>query len=115
MRKITDKLKIAFGYEISASAVKATSSINEIVNRKFHQLNSRLDEIDIKVTEKNTSRQQQGQDRKVQKEKDIMSAFSLNKMLGCLKYQKRRVDVPLSHNACSALVIRGTKFCKNNE
>ena len=56
MRKITDKLKIAFGYEISASAVKATSSINKIVNRKFHQLNSRLDEIDIKVTEKNTSR-----------------------------------------------------------
>ena len=56
MRKITDKLKIAFGYEISTSTVKATSSINEIVNRKFHQLNSRLDEIDIKVTEKNTSR-----------------------------------------------------------
>ena len=56
MRKITDKLKVVFAYEISASAVKATSSINEIVNRKFHQLNSRLDEIDINVTEKNTSR-----------------------------------------------------------
>ena len=52
MKKTTDKLKVLFAYEIWASAVKATSSINEIMSRKFHLLSSRLDEIDIKVTEK---------------------------------------------------------------
>ena len=49
MKKMTDELKSIFSQEISASAVNVTTIINDTMNRKFDQLNSRLNEIDTRV------------------------------------------------------------------
>ena len=47
LKKMSDELKSFFAQEISASAVNVTTSINNMMNRKFNQLN----EIDIRVNE----------------------------------------------------------------
>ena len=54
MKKTTDELKSFFAQEISASAVHVTTSINNIMNRKFDQLNNRLYEIDTRVNQSKT-------------------------------------------------------------
>ena len=67
MKKVTDELKSFFGQEISASAVNGTTSINNTMNRKFDQLNNRLNEIYINsrvnegktLAENNTNRLEQ--------------------------------------------------------
>ena len=41
-KKMIDKLKILFTQEISASAVKVTSSANYTLSRKLNQLSARL-------------------------------------------------------------------------
>ena len=51
LKKMSDELKSFFAQEISASAVNFTTSINDTINRKFDQLNNRLNEIDIRVNE----------------------------------------------------------------
>ena len=59
---MTYELKSFFAQEISASAINVTTSINDTKNRKFDQLNNRLNEIDTGVNqtktfaENNTSR-----------------------------------------------------------
>ena len=50
LKKMSDELKSFFAQEISASAVNVTTSINNMMNRKFNQLN----EIDIRVNETKT-------------------------------------------------------------
>ena len=42
MKKITYELKSFFALEISASAVNVITSLNHTMNRKFNQLNNRL-------------------------------------------------------------------------
>ena len=65
MKKMTEELISFFAQEISATAVNVTTSINDTMNRKFDQLNNRLNEIDTKVNqtkklaENNTSRLEQ--------------------------------------------------------
>ena len=65
MKKMTEELQSFFAQEISATAVNITTSINDTMNRKFNQLNNRLNEIDTKVNqtkklaENNTSRLEQ--------------------------------------------------------
>ena len=54
MKKMTDKLKLFFAQEISASAVNVTTSINKTMNRKFNQLNNRLNDMDTRVNETKT-------------------------------------------------------------
>ena len=49
MKKTTDELKSFFAQEISASSVNVTASISDTMNRKFDQLNNRLNEIDTRV------------------------------------------------------------------
>ena len=51
---MSDELKSFFAQEISASAVNVTTSINDTMNRKFDQLNNRLNDIDIRVNESKT-------------------------------------------------------------
>ena len=49
MKKMTGELKSLFAQEISASAVYFTTIINDTINRKFDQLNNRLNEIGTRV------------------------------------------------------------------
>ena len=51
---MSDELKSFFAQEISASAVNVATSINDTMNRKFDQLNKRLNEIDITINETKT-------------------------------------------------------------
>ena len=51
---MSDELKSFFAQEISASTVNVTTSINDTMNRKFDQLNNRLNDIDIRVNESKT-------------------------------------------------------------
>ena len=48
------KMKLLFAQEISASSVNVTTSINNTINRKFYQLNNRLNEMDTRVSETKT-------------------------------------------------------------
>ena len=54
LKKMPAELKSFFAQEISASEVNVTASINDTMNRKFDQLNNRLNEIDIRVNESKT-------------------------------------------------------------
>ena len=54
MKKITNKFKISFAQGILATAVKVSSSINKTMSRKFDQLSSRLNEVDIRDTDAKT-------------------------------------------------------------
>ena len=51
---MSDQLKSLFTQEISASAVNVITNINGTMNRKFDQLNNRLNKIDIRVNETKT-------------------------------------------------------------
>ena len=51
LKKMSDELKSFFAQEISASAFIFTTSISDTINRKFDQLNNRLNETDIRVDE----------------------------------------------------------------
>ena len=51
LKKMSDELKSFFAQEISASAFNFTTSISDTINRKFDQLNNRLNETDIRVDE----------------------------------------------------------------
>ena len=51
---MADEIKSFFAQEFSASAVNATTSINDKMNRKFDELNNRLNEIDTRVSETKT-------------------------------------------------------------
>ena len=48
------KMKLLFAQEISASSVNVTTSINDTINRKFYQLNNRLNDMDNRVSETKT-------------------------------------------------------------
>ena len=50
MERMADMLKVIFAQDISASAVKVTSSINETISKKVDQLSSWLNDIKVKVT-----------------------------------------------------------------
>ena len=51
---MSDQLKSLFTQEISANAVNVITNINGTMNRKFDQLNNRLNQIDIRVNETKT-------------------------------------------------------------
>ena len=51
---MADELKSFFAPGISASPVKVTTSTKDAINRKFDQLNNKINEIHIRVTENNT-------------------------------------------------------------
>ena len=70
MKKMTDEQKSLFAQEIAASAVNVTTSINDALNRKFSQLNNRLNKTDTRVNEtkilaENTNRLEQLEESKI--------------------------------------------------
>ena len=101
VKKMTDELKLFFPQEIPASAVNVTTSINNTVNRKFNQLNIRLNEIDTRVietktlAENNTNRSEQ-----LEKESKITN-LSLEEYSRKIEQLKELVDEQINQNACS--------------
>ena len=111
LKKMSDELKSFFAQEISASAVNVTTSINNMMNRKFNQLN----EIDIRVNEtktlaeNNTSRLKQ-----LEKESKITN-LRLEEYSRKIEQLEELADDQINRNACSTLIIRGVKFNLRNE
>ena len=110
LKKISDELKSFFAQEISASAVNVTTSINNMMNRKFNQLN----EIDIRVNEtktlaeNNTNRLEQLEEES--KITNLRLEYSRK-----IEQLEELVDDQINQNACSTLIIHGVKFNFCNE
>ena len=110
LKKMSDELKSFFAQEISASAVNVTTSINNMMNRKFNQLN----EIDIRVNEtktlaeNNTNRLEQLEEES--KITNLRLEYSRK-----IEQLEELVDDQINQNASSTLIIRGVKFNLRNE
>ena len=110
LKKISDELKSFFAQEISASAVNVTTSINNMMNRKFNQLN----EIDIRVNEtktlaeNNTNRLEQLEEES--KITNLRLEYSRK-----IEQLEELVDDQINQNARRTLIICGVKFNLCNE
>ena len=114
-KKMSDELKSFFAQEISASAVNVTTSINDTMNRKFDQLNNRLNEIDIRVNESKTLAENNTNRLELLEEESKITNLRLEEYSRKTEQLEELVDDQVNRNARSTLIIRGVKFNLQNE
>ena len=115
LKKMSDELKSFFAQEISASAVNVTTSINDTMNRKFDQLNNRLNEIDIRVNESKTLAEYNTNRLEQIEEESKITNLRLEEYSRKTEQLEELVDDQVNRNARSTLIIRGVKFNFHNE
>ena len=111
LKKMSDELKSFFAQEISASAVNVTTSINNMMNRKFNQLN----EIDIRVNETKTLAENNTNRLEQLEEESKITNLRLKEYSRKKEQLEEFVDDQINQNASSTLIIRGVKFNLRNE
>ena len=111
LKKMSDELKSFFAQEISASAVNVTTSINNMMNRKFNQLN----EIDIRVNETKTLAENNTNRLKQLEKESKITNLRLEEYSRKIEQLEELVDDQINRNARSTLIIRGVKFNLRNE
>ena len=111
LKKISDELKSFFAQEISASAVNVTTSINNMMNRKFNQLN----EIDIRVNETKTLAENNTNRLKQLEKESKITNLRLEEYSRKIEQLEELVDDQINQNARSTLIICGVKFNLCNE
>ena len=108
---MSDELKSCFAQEISANAVNVTTSINNTMNRKFDQLNNRLNEIDIRVNETKTLAKN-NTNRLEQLEEEIkITNLRLEEYSRKIEQLEELVHDQINRNACSTLISSGVCVC----
>ena len=115
LKKMSDELKSFFAQEISASAVNVTTSINDTMNRKFDQLNNRLNEIDIRVNESKTLAENNANRLEQLEEESKITNLRLEGYSRKADQLEELVGDQINRNARSTLIIRGVKFNLQNE
>ena len=111
LKKMSDELKSFFAQEISASAVNVTTSINNMMNRKFNQLN----EIDIRVNETKTLAENNTSRLKQLEKEGKITNLRLEEYSRKIEQLEELVDDQINQNARSIVIIRGVKFNLRNE
>ena len=111
LKKMSDELKSFFAQEISASAVNVTTSINNMMNRKFNQLN----EIDIRVNETKTLAENNTNRLEQLEEESKITNLRLKEYSRKKEQLEEFVDDQINQNASSTLIIRGVKFNLRSE
>ena len=111
LKKMSDELKSFFAQEISASAVNVTTSINNMMNRKFNQLN----EIDIRVNETKTLAENNTNRLEQLEEESKITNLRLEEYSRKTEQLEELVDDQINQNARSIVIIRGVKFNLRNE
>ena len=111
LKKMSDELKSFFAQEISASAVNVTTSINNMMNRKFNQLN----EIDIRVNETKTLAENNTNRLKQLEKESKITNLRLEEYSRKIEQLEELADDQINRNARSTLIIRGVKFNLRNE
>ena len=115
LKKMSDELKSFFAQEISASAVNVTTSINDTMNRKFDQLNNRLNEIDIRVNESKTLAENNTNRLEQLEEESKITKMRLEEYSRKVEQLEELVEDQINRNSRSTLIIRGVKFNLRNE
>ena len=112
---MSDELKSFFAQEISASAVNVATSINDTMNRKFDQLNKRLNEIDITINETKTLAENNTNRLEQLEEESKITSLRLEEYSRKIEQLKELVDDQVNQNAGITLIIHGVKFNLHNE
>ena len=85
------------------------------MNRKFDQLNNRLNEIDTRVNETKTLAENNTNRLEQLEEESKITNLRLEEYSRKIEQLEELVDDQINQNACSTLIIHGVKFNFCNE
>ena len=108
LKKISDELKSFFAQEIS-------TSINDTMNRKFDQLNNRLNEIVIRLNETKTLAENNTNRLEQLEEERKIKNLRLEEYSRKIEQLEKLADDQITRNARSTLIICGVKFKLRNK